>query len=389
MKVLHLYNSHRRGGGSDNTWGATIRQSRAAGIEVEVLSRHSTDIAPTPGGRLGAALSGLYSAGAVAATREAIARFRPDVVHTHELYPLLSPWVVRAADRMGVPVVHSCYDYRLSCPIATHFRAGALCHRCTGGHEYHAVFANCRDSLSESLAYAARGAVARQFGLFTSHVAEFLVFSPFQRQWLVRDVGISADRVTVAPCVIQTPPTAADPAEGGYIGFAGRFAPEKGVELLIEAARRTSLPVRLAGDAPSHPALRSGDNVQCVTTNSRAELDAFYHGARMLVVPSLWHETFCIVAAEAMGHGIPVLAARLGALQDLVIEDETGMFFDSADIGDLARQMLRLWHDPALCRRLGAAGRRRTACAFNAEVHLAQLTAAYQRAMARGPRRGA
>ena len=383
MRVLHVYNSHRKGGGSDNTWAATIRMSRAAGIEVDELSRSSGDIAATLGGRIGAAISGIYSMDGAAEMRRAIARFRPDVVHTHELYPLWSPSVIRTASRMGVPVVHSCYDFRLTCPVATHFRAGAICQRCTGGREYAAILSNCRANLAESIAYAARNAVARSLGLYARYVSEYIVFSPFQQAWLQRDVGVPADRVTIQPCLIDVPAQPADPAQGAYVAYAGRFVPEKGVGLLIAAARLAGLPLRLAGDAPSHPAIRPGDHVQCVVTRSRAELDAFYRGARMLVVPSLWYETFCIVGAEAMSHGIPVVAARLGALCDLIGHERTGLLFTPGDVDDMATQMRRLWHNPTLARQLGLAARAHVAESYNAEVHLARLSAAYARAASR------
>jgi glycosyltransferase involved in cell wall biosynthesis len=389
MRVLHLYNSHRGGGGSDNAWAETIRQSRDAGIEVEVLARNSRDMAPGLAAQLGAALSGIRSASAIADTRDAIARFRPDVVHTHELYPLLSPQVIRAATDMGVPVVHACYDYRLTCPVATHFRAGAICRQCRGGHEYRAALRNCRDNLAESIAYAARNMAARVSGVFRNHVAVFQVFSAFQADWLNEDVGIAPDRIAVTPVVIPTPPEPADAAEGSYIAYAGRFVPEKGVEMLIEASRRTGLPVRLAGNAASHPGLRADDTVQCVMTNTREELAAFYRGARALAAPSLWNETFCIVAAEAMSHGVPVLGARVGALSNLVTPGETGLLFDVGDVAGLAGAMERVWHDPQLARRLGTAARAHVERSFNAQVHMDMLRSAYDRAIQRGvtPRR--
>ncbi len=389
MRVLHLYNSHRGGGGSDNSWAETIRQSREAGIEVEVLARNSAQIPHGLAGQLGAALSGIRSASAIADTQAAIARFRPDVVHTHELYPLLSPQVIRAASGMGVPVVHACYDYRLTCPVATHFHAGSICRRCVGGHEYQALLRNCRDNRAESAAYAARNTAARLSRVFHDHVAGFQVFSEFHAQWLATDVGIAPERITITPVIIPAPPTAADPAQGGYIAFAGRFVPEKGVELLIEASRRTGLPVRLAGDAPTHPHIRAGDNVQCVVTRSREELAAFYRGARALAAPSLWNETFCIVAAEAMSHGIPVLAARVGALTNLVVPEQTGLLFDLGDVAGLAAAMQRIWNDPPLARRLGAAARAHVETAFNAGVHMDRLMSAYGRAVQSGvtPRR--
>jgi len=90
------------------------------------------------------------------------------------------------------------------------------------------------------------------------------------------------------------------------------------VELLIEAARRTGLPLRLAGNETTHPAIRPGDPVECVLTPTRDDLMAFYRGARMLAAPSLWREAFGIVAAEAMSHGVPVIASRIGGLSDVV-----------------------------------------------------------------------
>ena len=95
-------------------------------------------------------------------TRNVLDRERPDVVHAHNVYPLFSPSVLVAARRSGVPVVMTCHNYRLGCPTMNHFRRGAVCELCTGGHEHRCVLTNCRGSLAESAAYAARAIVARR-----------------------------------------------------------------------------------------------------------------------------------------------------------------------------------------------------------------------------------
>jgi glycosyltransferase involved in cell wall biosynthesis len=306
---------------------------------------------------------------------------RPDVVHTHELYPLISPWIIKTCASAGVPVVQICYDYRLTCPIATHFVHGQICRKCTGGREYQTVLNNCRDNLAESVGYGLRNAVARRFRLFTDYVSQFIVLTEFGRSWLMREVGIEPERITIQPCVIPMPPANPEPARADYIAYAGRFAFEKGVHVLIEAARRTGLPVRLAGNAESHPDIGPGDNIICVPTRSPAELADFYRHARFLVVPSLWEETFSVVSAESMSHGVPVLAARIGAIPDTVLDGVTGQFFTPGDVDDLAGAMRRLWADPALCRRLGEAGRNRVAMEFDEASHLRQLRLAYGRAI--------
>jgi glycosyltransferase involved in cell wall biosynthesis len=102
----------------------------------------------------------------------------------------------------------------------------------------------------------------------------------------------------------------------------------------------------------------------------------------MLVVPSLWEETFGVVAAEAMGHGLPVIAPRIGALPYTVTDNVTGILFETGQVDALAGAMRRLWHDPGLCRQLGAAGRQRVKTEFDEASHMRCLMTAYERALA-------
>jgi glycosyltransferase involved in cell wall biosynthesis len=381
MKVLHAVNYHRFTWGTDRAWDKTIQLSRDDGIEAAVFARDSKALPPGLRGKVQAFAGGIYAREAVREFRGILETMRPDVVHTHELYPLISPWIIKTCASAGVPVVQICYDYRLTCPIATHFVHGQICRKCTGGREYQTVLNNCRDNLAESVGYGLRNAVARRFRLFTDYVSQFIVLTEFGRSWLMREVGIEPERITIQPCVIPMPPANPEPARADYIAYAGRFAFEKGVHVLIEAARRTGLPVRLAGNAESHPDIGPGDNIICVPTRSPAELADFYRHARFLVVPSLWEETFSVVSAESMSHGVPVLAARIGAIPDTVLDGVTGQFFTPGDVDDLAGAMRRLWADPALCRRLGEAGRNRVAMEFDEASHLRQLRLAYGRAI--------
>lgn len=380
MKVLHAFNSHRGTWGSDKAWSRTIEISRAAGFDVAVFSRDSKVLGAGLQGKVRAFFSGIYAREAVRAFDATLAEVRPDVVHTHELFPFVSPWIHRRCAAAGVPVVHTCYDYRLTCPIATHFDGEAICTRCVGGREYNAFVRNCRGNAAESLAFALRSTVATRRGLFVDDVDQFIVLTEFGRDWLRRDVGIADDRITIQPCVIPLPESRpASEAPGAYVGFAGRLAHEKGAHVLIEAARRTGLPVRFAANAEGHPDIRPGDPISFVPTRNAEELADFYRGARMIVVPSIWNETFAIVAAEAMSHGTPVIASRIGALQH-VVTGETGMLVEPGNVDELAAAMTSLWQDPARCRRLGAMGRQRVATHYGEETHLRQLRLAYGRA---------
>ena len=383
MRVLHVYNKHRGFGGSDKATAATIEALHQHGVEVEAFVRDSKDLPANLAGKVQALVGGLYASEAVKAFADVIARRRPDLVHAHELYPMISPWVLDHCRRAGIPVVVTCNDFRLSCPIATHYTQGATCFKCQGGREYWCVLRNCRASLPESMAYALRNASARHFGLFDHGVQRYVVLSDYQRVFMTEQLRIPAWRVVVNACAIALPEQPVeDPAAGAYVGFAGRFVFEKGVEVMIQACRMAGVPMCFAGDAPQHPAVRPDDDAQFVMTRSPTELAAFYRGARIIVVPSIWPETFGIVAAEAMSHGVPVIASRIGGLQYSLREGESGLLAEPGDAADLAEKIRLIWDDPTLARRLGSGARRHAEAHFSPLAHVERLKEIYVQVLA-------
>jgi glycosyltransferase involved in cell wall biosynthesis len=229
-----------------------------------------------------------------------------------------------------------------------------------------------------------RNASARHFGLFDRNVHRFIAISDYQRDFLTTTLGIESSRVAVNYCAIKLPEqTVADPAQGRYVGFAGRFVYEKGVEVMVDACRIAGVPMRFAGDAPGHPAVRSDDDATFVMTKSPADLAEFYRGARLIVVPSVWTEAFGIVPAEAMSHGIPVVASRLGGLQGTVRDGATGLLAEPGNAADFAAKIRRIWDDPDLARRLGRGARSHVESQFSHGVHFDRLMRIYDEAVAR------
>lgn len=385
MRVLHAYNLHRGGGGSDTATLATIRVLREGGVEVEEFARDSRDIPLNLLGKTRAFLNGLYARDAVREFDRALDRRAPDVVHVHELYPLISPWILPICARAGIPVVMTCYDFRLVCPIASHYANGEICNRCAGGREHWCAIRNCRSNVPESLAYALRSAVARWFDLYNRHVSRFVVVSTFSQDRMTQHAGVATERITRIPPPIRLPPEAVrDPAAGQYVAFAGRFVPEKGVEIMMEACRREGLPMAFAGDAPTHPAARPEDRAHFVMTRTPAELAQFYRGARVLAAPSLYYETFNIVAAEAMSHGVPVVASRIGALPETVPDGEGGLLFPPGDAKQLAACLRTVWDDARLCRELGRSARQHVIDEFTEQAHFERTTRVYREVIASG-----
>jgi glycosyltransferase involved in cell wall biosynthesis len=379
MRVLHVYNLHRQGGGADNATLATINALRERGVQVETFVRNSGDISLDLRGKIDAFVSGLYARAAVEDFTQRLRSFRPNIVHVHELYPLISPWILKECRRRGVPTVMSVYDYRLTCPVHNHYYKGSTCTSCIGGREYKCVTKNCRGNRAESLAFGLRSWIATRKGLFSKNVDRYITPTSFTANWMITNAGIRRRQIDVVPCLIDIPPTTVDPSNGSYIAFAGRFVPEKGVGVAISAARKAGLPIRLAGDANSHHAMESADDVRFVRTRNSDDLAAFYRGARMFVMPSIWFETFGIVVGESMSHGVPVLASSIGALAETTVDGVTGLLFEPGNSDDLAAKMRRLWDDAEYCRKLGRGAREHIVRTASPDVHYKKIIEVYER----------
>jgi glycosyltransferase involved in cell wall biosynthesis len=381
MRVLYAYNFHRGGNGSLNATAATIRMAREKGLEVLEFTKDSNDLPETVWGRLTAAASAFYSPQALKEFEAALDSFRPDVVHTWDVFPLISPWIFSICAARGIPIVMTADDYFLTCPNRNHFREGKVCTECLGGHEYRALLHNCRQNAAESLILSAYTLMLRKLRIVTQNLTVLIVSSEFTRQWMSEHSGIPPERIDLVTHWVEIPATPADPGEGKYAAFAGRFVPEKGIETFLEAARISKLPFKLSRDKKFFVNVPLPPEAEVVVTSSRNEVHDFYRSARALVMPAIWFETFGLVGAESMAHGIPVIGANIGAVANLIEDGVDGLIFESGNAQDLAHKVRWLWDDPERSRRLGKNAREKAIRLWSAEKHIKGVIATYSRAI--------
>jgi glycosyltransferase involved in cell wall biosynthesis len=139
--------------------------------------------------------------------------------------------------------------------------------------------------------------------------------------------------------------------------------PELAVRALGEAAKSWTGPLRLwilgIGQPPEllelARSLDLGDRVSLL--GFREDVERYYQAADLFVLPSV-HETFSLAALEAAASGLPLVAARVGAVDELVGDGEAGIAVDLAPEA-MGAAVARLAADPRLRARLGASARRR------------------------------
>ena len=382
VKVLQAHNSTMVRGGGEEFFDGIGALLEDRGHQVVLLTRSNESLRRRFWRKVCAFFGGIYSVPARIAMSRLIRGARPDLVHVHGINPLLSPSVLVAARRARLPLVMHVHAYMLTCPIGLHLRKGVVCDLCLGGREYWCALKNCRGSVFESIGYALRNAVTRKLGLVTKSVTIYASPTVFLKRWLVA-AGFPAERIVVIPNMAAIPGTTADPATGAYVAYAGRMSPEKGINTLIAAAALTGLPLHLAGDnsTEGHYVSEEPRNVTFAGWLNRGQLDDFYRNARFAVVPSIWFEVSPLVIAEAMSHGLPVIASRIGGMPDIVEDGVTGLLFEPGNANDLAAKMRHLWDSPELCRRMGQAGREKAIREYSDDVYYERLMAVYLKAI--------
>ncbi|MEE6258607.1 glycosyltransferase [Plantactinospora sonchi] len=337
MRVIVAHNRYREAqpSGENTIVDQEIGQLEAAGVEVLPFLRSSDEIARFSGtDKALLPLSPIYAPRAQQELSRLITEHRPDVLHLHNPYPLLSPWVVRTAHKHRVPVVQTVHNYRQVCSSGLYFRDGRICQDCRGrALGVPAIVHRCyRGSRAQSALMATTLAVHRptwrsvdRYIALTSGIANHL-----------RDYGIPDDRIVVKPNAIPDP--GPPPPLGDGFLFFGRLSPEKGVGLLLDAWRRhpdgALGPLRIAGDGELRPlaeeAAAQRADVEFLGPLDRAGVAAALRSAAVVLTVPTWHDVLPTVVIEALAAGRPVLGTALGGIPYLIGADEPAVAAGSA-----------------------------------------------------------
>lgn len=319
-------------------------------------------------------------------------QWRPDVVHVHNTFPLLSASVLYACRDAGVPVVATLHNYKLTCASGDFFRQGAVCHDCADGSPLPAVRHGCyRDSRLATAPLAVSTALHRK--AWRSLVSAYILISKSQAG-LLTGLQLPADRVFVRDNLIprrDVPATAAEP----MVVYAGRLDDAKGARVLmagwdqyLSAAGSAGPAVRLgiAGSGPLSDQVTTWaadrPSVQLFGQLDAAACTSLVARSRAVIVPSAWEETFGLVVVEAMALGVPPIAAGHGSLPDLVTPDVDGALFQPGDPVALATAISEVAADPERCQALGEQARRTYERRFNPDRNLRELIGIYEYAIA-------
>ena len=367
MKILLVHCHYRLPGGEDAVFAAERAMLERHGHEVLVYERSNEEAAHgLPKALL--PLHAVWNRAAARDVRHIIQTKNVDAVHIHNTLLLLSPAVVRAAKRTGVPVVQTLHNFRLFCPNGILLRGGQVCEDCPHHGLACAVRHRCyRGSLAQTLVVAAAYGLHRLLGTWRG--VTMVALTEFDRRKLLEFNRLhpmfDADRLVVKPNPVCVPDGPVTPWENrkNQMLFAGRLEELKGLRTVLEAWRLLGgdAPTLLvAGDGPLGDWARAQNlpNVRFLGQLSRTELHARMAESRAVVAASLCYESFALVPAEAHALGTPVLASDLGNVGASVQPGVDGLRFTPGDANALAGAVRTLGQMRFDCNAIAARARR-------------------------------
>ena len=381
--VLVVHNKYRRIGGEDTVVENEIGLLTTLGGSVETMIYDSLDDAKISH-LMRWPLRVVFNQQTYDEMRALIRRHKTQVVHCHNLFPLLSTSIYRAARAEGVPVIQTVHNYRMGCLNGLHLRDNVICEQCRPGHHLDGIIHGCyRQSRVQSVAFGFTQAInywSRMWDQPTLYIAPTQFLKEKLQAW-----GIPEQKIVVKPHFVWPDP-GRNTLPGEYALFVGRLAPEKGLDLLLDVWHRDRLPLRIVGDGPLRPHLEQRvhkegrTNVSFAGYQDRRGVDQFLRNARFLVMPSIWFEIFGLVVIEAYAHGVPVIAPRLGAMADVVQDGTSGLLFQVNNREDLAVALSRLETQPHELAALRDGARKAFESSFSARSNAQQLRSIYLQA---------
>lgn len=345
--ILFLHNRYRTAGGEERVVDDLIwlvreqlgEPARLLGRDSGSLSRSRAAVALLRGGERPAEVA--------AAVRQSGAR----IVHAHNLHPLLGWRALAGARAAGAKVVLHLHQYRLVCAVGVCFTGGERCTRCHGANTLPGLRRNCRGNRAEAISYAAALSLwQRRIAELADAVIVPSAFAAARLRALAAPLDFDRVRVLAPPLrSLAEPGTSNGGRDGGdYALIASRLAPEKGIDVAIEACIAAGRRLLIAGEGPERERLarlaaRAPDGqIALLGAIEAPELARLRACAALALVPSRSDETFGMAAAEAMAAGRPVLASDVGALAELLPPEA---LVAAGDPLALAEKMQALWGD--------------------------------------------
>tara|TARA_B100001250_G_C19799668_1_gene790420 strand:- start:1104 stop:2279 length:1176 start_codon:yes stop_codon:yes gene_type:complete len=387
MRILIIHNRYGKFSGEESVLESEKLLLEKNGNDIQLYTRSSSEISGV-WSKVNAFFSGFYNYKSILDIKKILLEFKPEIVHVHNLYPLISPSILNVISKYKIPIVMTVHNYRLICPNGLLFTNGKICVRCENGKEWNCVLKNCEGSIAKSTGYALRNIYSRKREFYSSNISKFICLTKFQKQKLINN-GFQKEKLKVLPNYLDSKINTDTPkVSNSYIAFSGRINRQKGFDLIIQAMNLIKLESNFSDNLSLLAAgqidmtfinqYKVPQNIELLGALSKDKMEDFYLNAQFIIFASQSYEGAPIVFLEAMKYELPIIAPRLGAYPEIIEDGFNGLLFNPGDYTDLSKKIKTLSSDKRLCKQLGERGNQKLKEKYSPDIHYTHLMSIYR-----------
>lgn len=390
MKILAIHNFHRPGSasGDDQVFISETNLLRRHGHEVITYCVRNDEFDNAgPLGKIARTAGMMWSWRHYFGVYRLVKKEKPDIVHVHTFFPLMSPSILYAAKRAGAKVVATLHDTRFVCPVATSLRNGALCNKCGDGCYLRMVRHACfKGSRLQSVWVAAVFSFHRMLGSFYKQIDRYICLNDEQIRLLVGS-GFNSSRISKKYNFVEDPTDmigeVPEELPERYVVYYGRIGEEKGIRIFMKAwDQLEDIPFVVMGGGPLEDEFRvwakDKPNVHYLGYTPRDKCLAVVERAEFVVFPSIWYEGCSMVEIESESLGKPIVATNLGFSAEAIENGYNGLKFALGSIAEFARAVRELWNKADVVDIMGSNARRDYLSKYTASQNIDALIEIYR-----------
>jgi glycosyltransferase involved in cell wall biosynthesis len=397
LKVLIIHNFHRTGSasGDDQVYNNEARLLEEHGIEV-VKYNTSNDVFDNAKliGKICITLGMIWSFKHYNNVKSIIKKEKPDIVHVHTFFPILSPSILYAAKRCGVKVIATLHDTRFVCPCASSLRGDTICNDCGDGKYFRMCGFRCfKGSKTMSFFVACVFKYHRWRKSFYKQIDRYICLNDTQID-LLKAIGFAEEKIikkynfvdnksqTVKKNGVDITRITSDFPKR-YVVYYGRLGVEKGINTLMKTwDNLVDIPLVIIGGGPLEQEVEQWaahkSNVYYLGYKDHDTCLAFVKKADFVVFPSVWYEGCSMVEIESQMLGKPVVASDIGFSRELIKDGYNGLLFPLKDCNSFAKRVKELWYDNSQILKMGNNAEAEFKNKFDRENNYLQLKKIYE-----------
>jgi glycosyltransferase involved in cell wall biosynthesis len=352
MKILIVHNFYQISGGEDAVYENEVKLLFNNDIEVTTVTVNNDGI-NSFFSKIKVIFGTVFNPFRLFTFINILNSSKPDVVHVHNFFPLLSPSIFWACKIKKIPVVHTLHNFRIVCPTATLMFDGSIEENSVKKNSFWAIKKRVyRDSLVGTFVLVMMIELNKRIGTWSNATTKLIALTEFAKNKYIES-GIPSSKLVIKPNFVEHD-TSPNFEKHNYAIFVGRLSEDKGIQKLIEAWSDIDYPLVIVGDGPEKELVVNSGNENIIYKGKlgKSEVLDLVSKARFLIMASTWYEGLPMVLIEALSVATPCLVPNLGGMAAVIEDGTNGLHFEPNNIKDMRNKIDILRQDDALLREL-------------------------------------